>query len=111
MRILTSAVVDGSRRISWSQPVPVCQCLGQRRGHGHRLFASIQYDKVVSKSVHLVELPRHARRIREHIASSPPQPVEIRRMKVQRAASDVMQSVILSAVIDALEGMKAASKG
>lgn len=30
---------------------------------------------------------------------------------MQRAASDVMQSVILSAVIDALEGMKAASKG
>jgi hypothetical protein len=30
---------------------------------------------------------------------------------VQRAASDVMQSVILSAVIDALEAMKAASKG
>jgi hypothetical protein len=32
-------------------------------------------------------------------------------MKVQRAASEVMQSVILSAVIDALESMKAASKG
>jgi hypothetical protein len=32
-------------------------------------------------------------------------------MKVQRAASDVMQSVILSAVIDALEAMKAASGG
>jgi hypothetical protein len=32
-------------------------------------------------------------------------------MKVQRAASDVMQSVILSAVIDALEAMKAASRG
>jgi len=30
---------------------------------------------------------------------------------VQRAASDVMQSVILSAVIDALEAMKAASGG
>ena len=30
---------------------------------------------------------------------------------MQRAASDVMQSVILSAVIDALEAMKAASKG
>ena len=30
---------------------------------------------------------------------------------MQRAASEVMQSVILSAVIDALEGMKAASKG
>ncbi len=30
---------------------------------------------------------------------------------MQRAASDVMQSVILSAVIDALEGMKAASGG
>lgn len=30
---------------------------------------------------------------------------------MQRAASDVMQSVILSAVIDALESMKAASKG
>jgi hypothetical protein len=30
---------------------------------------------------------------------------------VQRAASDVMQSVILSAVIDALEAMKEASKG
>ena len=30
---------------------------------------------------------------------------------MQRAASDVIQSVILSAVIDALEGMKAASKG
>jgi hypothetical protein len=32
-------------------------------------------------------------------------------MKVQRAASDVMQSILLSAVIDALEAMKAASKG
>jgi hypothetical protein len=32
-------------------------------------------------------------------------------MKVQRAASDVVQSVILSAVIDALEAMKATSKG
>jgi hypothetical protein len=32
-------------------------------------------------------------------------------MKVQRAASDVMQSVLLSAVIDALEAMKAASGG
>jgi hypothetical protein len=32
-------------------------------------------------------------------------------MKVQRAASDVMQSVIFSAVIDALEAMKAASGG
>jgi hypothetical protein len=32
-------------------------------------------------------------------------------MKVQRAASDVMQSILLSAVIDALEGMKTASKG
>ena len=30
---------------------------------------------------------------------------------VQRAASDVMQSILLSAVIDALEAMKAASKG
>ena len=30
---------------------------------------------------------------------------------MQRAASDVMQSVLLSAVIDALEAMKAASKG
>ena len=30
---------------------------------------------------------------------------------MQRAASDVMQSVILSAVIDAMEAMKAASKG
>jgi hypothetical protein len=30
---------------------------------------------------------------------------------VQRAASDVMQSVLLSAVIDALEAMKAASGG
>jgi hypothetical protein len=30
---------------------------------------------------------------------------------VQRAVSEVMQSVILSAVIDALEAMKAASKG
>ena len=30
---------------------------------------------------------------------------------MQRAASDVMQSVILSAVIDALEAMKAESKG
>ena len=30
---------------------------------------------------------------------------------MQRAASDVMQSVIMSAVIDALEAMKAASKG
>ena len=30
---------------------------------------------------------------------------------MQRAATDVMQSVILSAVIDALEAMKAASKG
>ena len=30
---------------------------------------------------------------------------------MQRAASDVMQSVILSAVIDAVEAMKAASKG
>ena len=30
---------------------------------------------------------------------------------MQRAASDVMQSVIFSAVIDALEAMKAASKG
>ena len=32
-------------------------------------------------------------------------------MKVQRAASDVMQSILLSAVIDALEAMKEASKG
>ncbi|MDP9424128.1 MAG: hypothetical protein M3Q19_15075 [Pseudomonadota bacterium] len=30
---------------------------------------------------------------------------------VQRAASDVMQSILLSAVIDALEAMKDASKG
>jgi len=30
---------------------------------------------------------------------------------VQKAASDVMQSILLSAVIDALEAMKAASKG
>ena len=30
---------------------------------------------------------------------------------MQRAASDVMQSILLSAVIDALEAMKAASKG
>jgi hypothetical protein len=30
---------------------------------------------------------------------------------VQRAATDVMQSILLSAVIDALEAMKAASKG
>ena len=30
---------------------------------------------------------------------------------MQRAASDVMQSIMLSAVIDALEAMKAASKG
>ena len=30
---------------------------------------------------------------------------------MQRAASDVMQSIILSAVIDALEAMKSASKG
>ena len=30
---------------------------------------------------------------------------------VQRAASDVMQSILLSAVIDALEAMKTASKG
>ena len=32
-------------------------------------------------------------------------------MKVQRAATDVMQSILLSAVIDALEAMKDASKG
>jgi hypothetical protein len=38
-------------------------------------------------------------------------PVENRRAKVQRAATDVMQSILLSAVIDALEAMKAASKG
>ena len=30
---------------------------------------------------------------------------------MQRAATDVMQSILLSAVIDALEAMKAASKG
>ena len=30
---------------------------------------------------------------------------------MQRAASEVMQSIVLSAVIDALEAMKAASKG
>ena len=30
---------------------------------------------------------------------------------MQRAASDVMQSILLSAVIDAVEAMKAASKG
>ena len=33
------------------------------------------------------------------------------RVKVQRAATDVMQSILLSAVIDALEAMKAASGG
>ena len=51
--------------------VPVGQRLSQRRSHGNRLLAAVEHDEIVSKPVHLMELPRHALRIRERRQLSP----------------------------------------
>ena len=64
MRIRTSASLDGSSRISWSQPMPVWRSASALASAGvivDRLLAPVEDDEVVAETVHLVELPRHAR--------------------------------------------------
>jgi hypothetical protein len=61
--------------------------------------------------MHLVELPRHERGLRRRSAVRPPAATYQGEEKVPKSASDVMQSVLISAVVEAIEALRASAGG
>ena len=63
--------------------------------------------EIIAEAMHLVEVAPHWPRLRERPCPSPPHESQ----NMQRAATDVMQSILFSAVLDAIAALKAASGG
>src|SRR6185369_8911178 len=109
IRILRSADWLGSSTISWSQPMPVRRSASARarRRDVERRFARIDDHEIVAEPMHLVEVAAHWAR---DLGSAPGQ-VHLARIAMPRAANDVMQSIVFSAVLDAIAALKRASGG
>src|SRR4029450_1794082 len=86
---------------------PVGDRPGQRRRDVKRHTSRIDNHEVVAETVHFVEGPTHRPRLRERLGASP----QARVNGMARAATDVMQSIIFSAVLDGIAALKRGSGG
>src|SRR6185369_753945 len=109
LEVGTIAGFEHDQLVAADARAPVGDRLGKRRRDVKRLFASVDEHEIVAETMHLVEVPPHWPRLRERPAPSPH--VREGPMTMQRAANDVMQSVIFSAVLDAVAALKRASGG
>src|SRR5215217_6900148 len=109
MRILSSALSLGSSTISWSQPTPV------RRSAIALASGGVTSNGVSRASTITKSLPRpcilwKCRRIGRDLGSGPVQ-VHRKAQPMQRAATEVMQSILFSAVLDGIAALKRGSGG